>query len=120
MALAVSAGVVVVALAYALFALVRPYLGSAGAAAIVALAAAILIALIGVMLSLMARPPKRKKVEEPESFIDRVVEFVRARPVTAVAGALAAGLLAVRNPGYLGAVLRSFVEGGPAKNRGKR
>jgi hypothetical protein len=119
MALAVSAGVVVVALAYALFALVRPYVGPAGGAAIVALAAAILIALLGLMLGAMARPPKRK-VEEPESLIDRVVEFVRARPVTAVAGALAAGLMAVRNPRYLGAVLRAFVEGRTVRDRPRR
>ena len=44
-ALAVSAGIVVVALAFALYALVTPYVGPAGGAALVALAAAILIGL---------------------------------------------------------------------------
>jgi hypothetical protein len=31
--------------------------------------------------------------------------------VTAIAAAVAAGLLAVRNPKYLGAMIRAFVEG---------
>src|SRR5690348_2635257 len=59
-ALSVSAGVIVVALAYALYALVKPEIGPAGGAAVVAAAAAILIGLIGLMLTLMARPPKPK------------------------------------------------------------
>jgi hypothetical protein len=109
-ALAVSAGVIVVALAYALYALVKPAIGPAGGAAVVAGAAAMLIGLIGVMLTRMARPPKRRRAE-PQSLIDRVVEFVRDKPVTSIAAAVAAGLVAVRNPKYLGAVMRAFVEG---------
>lgn len=109
-ALAVSAGVIVVALAYALYALVKPAIGPAGGAAVVAGAAATLIALIGVVLSTLARPPKRK-ASEPQTIIDRVVEFIRDKPVTAIAAAVAAGLLAVRNPKYLGAMIRAFVEG---------
>jgi len=111
MALAVSAGVFVVALAYGLFALVKPYVGSAGGAGIVAGAAALFIAIIAMILSAMGRPPRRKKPSEPQTFIERATEFIRDKPVLAVAAALAAGLLAVRNPRYLGAALRSFVEG---------
>jgi hypothetical protein len=110
MALAVSAGVFVVALAYGLFALVKPYVGSAGAAGIVAGAAALFIAIIAMILSGMGRPPK-KKPSEPQTFVERATEFIRDKPVLAVAAALAAGLLAVRNPRYLGAALRSFIEG---------
>lgn len=117
-AFAVSAGVVVVALAYALFALVRPYAGPAGAAAAVALAAAILFALLGVGLAALARPPRRKP-GQPESIVERIVDFVRTRPVTTVASAIAAGLLAVRNPAYLGAVVRAFIEGRPPRGRGR-
>lgn len=109
-ALAVSAGVIVVALAYAVFALAKPYAGPAGAAGVVALAAALLIGLIGVALANAGRPPKRK-ADEPENIFDRIADFVRSKPVTAIAGAIAAGLLAVRNPKYLGALVRAFVEG---------
>ena len=115
-ALAVSAGVIVVALAFALYALVEPWTGRAGAGAVVAGAAAVLIALIGLLLSRMARPPRRKP-GEPQNIVERVAEFVRDKPVTAVAAAVAAGLLAVRNPKYLGAMIRAFVEGRPAPRR---
>jgi hypothetical protein len=43
--------------------------------------------------------------------VDRIIDFVRSKPVTSVGAAIAAGILVVRNPGYLGAALRSFLEG---------
>lgn len=112
-ALAVSAGIVVIALAFALYALVEPYIGRAGAAASVAAAAAILIALLGFLLTRQGRkrPAADRKPGEGETITDRIVDFVRSRPVTAIAGAVAAGILAVRNPGYLGSLIRAFVEG---------
>jgi hypothetical protein len=109
-ALAVSAGVIVVALAYALFAAVKPYVGAAGGAAVVAGAAALLIGLIGFSLTMAARPKKRKPTE-PQSMTQRVTDFIKDKPVVAIAGAIAAGLMAVRNPRYLGSVIRAFVEG---------
>lgn len=117
--LAVSAGVVVIALAYALFALVRPYVGAAGGAAIVAGAAALLIGLIGLTFALLARRPKRRP-HEPESVTERIVDFVKSKPITAVGGAIAAGILAIRNPGYLGSAIRAFIEGREAPRGRKR
>jgi hypothetical protein len=111
-ALAVSAGIVMVALAYAEYALVKPALGPAGASGVVALTAAVMIGVIGLVLTMLARPPRPKKNEEPpESLVDRVMDFVRSRPITAIGAALAAGLLVVRNPSYLGAAVRSFMDG---------
>jgi hypothetical protein len=111
-ALAVSAGIVVVALAFALYALVTPYVGRAGGGAIVALAAAVLIGVLGFVLARQGKPkPRAQKPGEPETVTDRIADFVRSRPVTAIAGAIAAGILAVRNPGYLGSLVRAFVEG---------
>lgn len=118
--LAVGAGVIVVALAFALYAFVETYVGRPGAAAIVALAAAILIGLVGFLLTRVGRLKTRpRKAGEPETITDRVVDFVRSRPVTAIAGAVAAGILAVRNPGYLGSLMRAFVEG-REQPRGRR
>jgi hypothetical protein len=117
--LAVSSGVIVIALAYALFALVRPYVGPAGGAAIVAGAAALLIGLIGLTFAIMGRRPRRK-VSEPESVTERIVDFVKAKPITAVGGAIAAGILAIRNPGYLGSAIRAFIEGREAPRGRKR
>jgi len=111
-ALATAAGVIVVALAYALYALVKPALGPAGGAAVVAGAAALLIGFLGLVMSMAARgPPRRRRDREPETMVDRVVEFIRDKPVTTIAAAIATGLLAVRNPKYLGAAFRAFVEG---------
>jgi hypothetical protein len=118
--LSVSAGVIVIALAYALFALVKPYWGPAGASASVAGAAALLIGLIGLTFALMGRRPRKKKSAEPESVTERVVEFVKSKPITSIAGAIAAGVLANRNPSYLGSAIRSFVEGREAPRRERR
>jgi len=119
-ALAVSAGIVVVALAFALYALAEPYVGRAGAAGIVALAAALLIGVLGFVLAMSGRRPARKpKPGEPDTITDRIFDFVRSKPVSSIAVAVAVGVLAVRNPGYLGSLIRAFVEGreGP---RGRR
>jgi hypothetical protein len=115
-ALAVSAGVLVVSLAFALYALVKPYVGAAGGAAIVAGATCVLIALLGVSLTMAAKPPKRL-TKAPERIVDRIADFVRTKPVTAVAAAVATGLMAVRNPKYLGEAVRAFVEGREAPRR---
>jgi hypothetical protein len=117
--LAVSAGVFVIALAYAEFALVKPYVGSAGAAGILAGTTAVFIGILGLVLANAGKPPKRKP-GEPQSVVDRVVNFVKEKPVTALGGAIAAGILAIRNPAYLGAVVRAFVEGREAPRRGKK
>jgi hypothetical protein len=79
----------------------------------------VLIAIIGIVLSLAARPPKRKP-GEPTNVVERLMGFVKDKPITAIGGAIAAGILAVRNPGYLGSVIRSFVEGREPPRRGRR
>jgi hypothetical protein len=109
-ALAVSAGVIVVALAFALYALVKPFWGPAGASAVVAGAAALLIGILGLVLAGASAPPKRKP-KEPQTLAERITDFIREKPVVAIVGAMAAGLMAVRNPRYLGEILRAFTEG---------
>ena len=111
-ALAVSAGVIVVALAFALYALVKPYVGASGGAAIVAAAAAVLIGGLGLAIGAAARPRRRRAGRrDADTPLDRMVDFIRDKPVTSMAAAIAAGLMAVRNPDYLGAAIRSFIEG---------
>jgi len=110
-ALATAAGVIVVALAYALYALVKPSLGPAGGAAVVAGAAALLIGLLGLVMAMAARGPRRRRNREPETIAERITDFVRDKPVTAIVASVVTGLMAVRNPKYLGAAFRAFVEG---------
>jgi chromate transport protein ChrA len=116
-AFAASAAVMVVALAFALYALAEPYVGRAGAAGLVAGAAALTIALcaIAFLASVRRRRPRAEAVAG--NLLERIAGFVREKPVTSVAAALGAGFLAVANPRYLGAAVRSFVEGRPPPKR---
>ncbi len=107
-----GAGVVLVALAFALYALVLPRLGPAGAAAAVAAAAAIIIALAGLGIGLAARPPRSRK-PRGGGFVERLVAFVQEQPVLAIAASVATGFMAVRNPAYLGQALRAFLDERP-------
>ena len=113
-ALATSAGVFVAALAFGLYAVVEPELGRPGAAAAVAAAAAVFIALaaVGIRLAGGAKRPKPTKVAVRNA-VERALDLVRDQPVVAISAALAAGFLAIRNPRYLGAAIRAFVEGRP-------
>lgn len=119
--LATSAGVAVVALAFTLYALVRPYVGPAGAGALVC-GAAFLILLIAAVALAMAAKPRRPTLAKSEAGDPgrRILTLMRDKPITTIAAALGVGLMAVRNPGYIGAALRSFLEGEPPRKRGRR
>jgi hypothetical protein len=109
--LATCAAIFIVALAFAFYALVRPSLGPAGAAACVAGAAAAIMLVFGVVLAVAGRPKTPKIVPKGKDPLARVVNLLREQPVTAIAAAIGVGILAIRNPGYLGAAARSFLEG---------
>ena len=109
---AAAAAVIVVALAFALYALGEPYLGRAGAAATVALAIAALAGFAGMVMALAGRR-RRPRYASPLSggFFERAVTFVRQKPILAASAAIAAGLMASRNPRYLGEAMRAFLDG---------
>ena len=112
-AFATSASICVVALAFALYALVEPYLGRAGGAAVVAATAALVVALAALFVGASARSKRdrRPAAAAVGGVVERVLRFVREKPVLAISAALGAGFLAVRNPRYLGAAVRAFFEG---------
>jgi hypothetical protein len=118
-AMATAAGVIVVAAAYALFALVRDSLGPAGAAAVVCAAAAVLILLLALVAYAQFRhkPAKRAAPGAKSGLAERVAEAVRERPAAAAGVAAAAGLLAWRNPQIASILLHLF---DPAAKRGRR
>ena len=117
-ALATSASVLVVALAFALYALAEPYVGRAGAAAIVAGAAAVLIGLLGVAIAAAARSKRPKPLPHTVgSIAERAFNFVRDKPLVALSAAVGAGFMAVRNPNYVGAAIRAFLDGRPPPKR---
>ena len=110
---AAGAAVGVVASAFALFALAEPRLGPAGAAAIVAGTTAGIMALAALAIVRGARSRNLPAPPAAESALERTLDFVRHRPILASAAAVGAGLLAMRNPQYLGEALRSFLGGKP-------
>jgi len=111
---ATAAAVCVVALAFALYALVEPRLGRAGAAGVVAATTAALTILAGL---LMAWAAHRRRLRAPSTrvggLVERALAFLQQRPIVSASAAAAAGLMAARNPRYLGEALRAFFEGKP-------
>ena len=105
-----AAGVVVVAIAFAIYAFAKTYVGPAGGSAITAL---VFAAVLGVGLAVAAaqagggkKAKKPKHLEpEPANLMGRIMETARERPFVAAAGAVAAGLLALRNPTLVATVL---------------
>jgi hypothetical protein len=118
-AMATAAGVVVVSASFALYALVRTYIGPAGAAAVVCASAAVLILLIALVAFRRSRKPapKAASLTGKSALADRLADVLRERPVAAAGAAAAAGLLAWRNPQLATILLRLF---DPASARGRR
>ena len=104
-----AAGVVTVAVAFAIYAFAKDYVGPAGGSAITA---AVFAAVLGIGLAVASsqaggKAKKKAKHAEPEpaNLMGRVMETARERPFVAAAGAVAAGLLALRNPTLVATVL---------------
>jgi hypothetical protein len=109
-AVALTAGAVVtavVASAFALFALLEGYLGPAGAAAVVAALAA-LVAAVTALIALRKAEPKPVEQQSP---MERVIDLAREKPLIAAAAAIAAGVVALKNPKIVAAVFSAFVAG---------
>lgn len=116
-AMAAAAAVCVVAAAFALYALLRDYIGPAGAAAVVAVVAAILTAILAVVLLRRADPRPLRRDEQ--NLTTRLFDLARERPLIAAGAAVAAGLIALRNPSILGAAI-SAAMGGRPRDAGRR
>lgn len=105
-----AAGVIIVAIAFAIYAFAKTYVGPAGGSAVTALVFAVVL---GIGLAVAAsgasgggKAKKAKHVEpEPANLMHRIMETARERPFVAAAGAVAAGLLALRNPTLVATVL---------------
>ena len=120
-ALATAAGVLVVSAAFAVYALLRTYIGPSGAAACVTLAAAVALGVLALFLFSKAKGPKLKAkgkaAEGGGGLVERLTDLVSDRPVVAAGAAVAAGLLAWRNPTLVSTLLR-VVEPRTERKRG--
>jgi hypothetical protein len=117
-AVAVAAGAAVVAAAMGLFALLQETLGAPAAYGVVALAAT-LVAGIGIILGGFKFRREKKPPPEP-SLSETVARVVRERPVVAAGAAIAASLIAIKNPGVLGTLLSAFLAGRAARDPPRR
>lgn len=102
-----AAAVMVFALAFCLYVLVEPWFGRAGAAATVAGVTALAVTVFGLLiLRIEPRPAAPTAIG---GIGESVVAFIRQRPVAIVSLAIGAGIMAVRNPKYLGEMLKAFL-----------
>jgi hypothetical protein len=102
-----AAGVVVVSLAWALYALMRDVVGfgAAASSAIVAGAVALIFLIVFAILAIKAA----SRPKEPP-IVERLKTLVRERPVMAAGAALAAGVFAVKNPKAILPLILAFLE----------
>jgi uncharacterized PurR-regulated membrane protein YhhQ (DUF165 family) len=102
-----AAGVVVVSLAFALYALMRDVAGFSAAAssAIVAGAVALIFLIVFAILAIKAA----SKPKEPP-MVEKLKTLVRERPIVAAGAALAAGVFAVKNPKAILPLILAFLE----------
>lgn len=115
--LGVSAGVLIVSAAFALFALLRVWLGPPGAAAVTALAAAALMAGIAMALESWAHG-RRPSPEEDKDLVQRLIDMVQERPIMAVGAIAAMVALALRNPALVAIVAKAILDPkGPSKKK---
>lgn len=111
-AIAAAAAVGVFSAFFALYALVEPRLGAAGAAAVVSASAAVLVAVAGFIAARKVEGDKRTMAAAtPDAgLVDTILSLVRERPLLASGAAVAAGIYALRNPQLIAAVLRAFMD----------
>ncbi len=112
-----GAGVTVVAASYALYAWMTAYLPRAGAAAVVAAVFAVIVLAVAFVAVRAASPKKPKPSEQPRSLVDRGLELAREKPLLAAGGALAAGLIALRNPSLIAALVGLAGQSPPPKTK---
>lgn len=106
---AVSAAVAasVAAAAFALYALLSPALGAAGAAAVVALVFALGAGVGGLLLT---RRGGGRPAEPEPGLAERLIDLGRSKPILSVGAAIAAGVLAMRNPALVSVIATALMQ----------
>lgn len=107
--LGAGASVAVFASAFALYALLEPSLGRAGAAGAVIGAVAFLMLLASLILWLAAKGPSAsRRNAPPQGPLEHVMAAVMDRPLVSVAAIAAAAVAAFRNPSAVMALVGAF------------
>ena len=117
-AVAAAAAVVVIAASFAVYALAKPYLGEAGAAAVVAGVFALIAVIVAWLATRKVTPrTKRGAKADDQPVIDRLIDMARERPLIALGATAAAVTVILRNPAVITAVISAFVAGNASKPR---
>ncbi len=120
-AMAAAVATTVVAAAFALYAVLKPYIGQPGASAVVALVFAIIAGVVALIMGRKAAGQGGRRRHEPEpSRADRMVQIARERPILAGAGALAAGLIALKNPQAVASIVSAVMAARAADKADRR
>jgi hypothetical protein len=118
--IAASAAVMVVAGAMALYGLLKPYLGGAGAAATIVLAAALLLLAVGMLLERGLLKPGRKGRHGPEDeqdLLQKLIGMAQEKPMIAAGALIGAIFLAIRNPALTAVVVKAFLDPKPRPSK---
>jgi hypothetical protein len=112
-ALATATVLCVAAAACALFWVLEPLVGRAGAAALLAGVLALIVALC--VLIAVSRPNHSSQhASQPGhtdfAFVDRIIDMAKDRPILSIGAALAAGLIAIRNPALVATIVAAFMD----------
>ena len=112
-ALAASAAIAVVALAFALYSALLPALGPALAAAGVA-GTCVLVCLLGGLTAVFAATPRAVRHDEThQPLSSRALGLARENPVLAVLAIAVVGFIAARNPKITTALVAAFMSTKP-------
>ncbi|OYX32047.1 MAG: hypothetical protein B7Y99_09145 [Caulobacterales bacterium 32-69-10] len=111
-ALATAVGIALVSGAFAVYAVLTPMLGQAGAAAAVSGIAAVIVVAAALLMRMEAKEGGGSKRHESEATMtDRLIQVARDRPLLAGGAALAAGLIALKNPQAAAGLISAFLAG---------
>jgi uncharacterized membrane protein len=113
-ALATATMLCVVAATCALFWVLEPLVGRAGAAALLAGVLALIVAIcVLIAVSRTGHPQHHHQAHSGPTdfaFVDRLIEMAKDRPLLSAGAALAAGLIAIRNPALVATIVAAFMD----------
>ena len=110
-AVAAVAAVGVVAAGFAIYAMLLPLWGRAGAAAAVAAVFALIVIVVGIATAMSLGGGRRKARGADLSNVELLIDVLRDKPLIAAVIAVITGVLAMRDPQTVAAVIRAFLEG---------
>jgi hypothetical protein len=113
--LATATTIAVVAAAFAFFFALEPVVGRAGAAGLLAGLLALLVSITVLIVASRGNAPHHDHGHGgggiPDfSFVERIIEMAKDKPILAAAAAVAAGLIVVRNPALVATIITAIMQ----------